>query len=172
MCCSLSACVCAHKQQRTKHKLTVFIVSLPALSRRRRRRRCLCILICFAPLPNADVIAIQSCHCTQRASLSLVYSPLPLSFSLPLTRPASLCFSPFPGRTFWATFAYFRARPKSMQRFFNSARAASAAVRSWCWCCCLGNVLPALPAYFLLCSRILLLLLVGFPFKLFSSYSA
>lgn len=172
MCCSLSACVCAHKQQRTKHKLTVFIVSLPALSR--RRRRCLCILICFAPLPNADVIAIQSCQCTQRASLSLVYSPLPPSFSLPLSRPASLCFSPFPGRTFWATFAYFRARPKSMQRFFNSARAASAATaaRSWCWCCCLGNVLPALPAYFLLCSRILLLLLVGFPFKLFSSYSA
>lgn len=168
MFCSLSACVCAHKQQRTKHKLTVFIVSLPALSR--RRRRCLCILICFAPLPNADVIAIQSCHCTQRASLSLSCIPLslPPSLSLSLALPPSV-FLHSPGERFGPLLHIFARALKACNVFLTlhvlplplplrAAGAGAAALATFClrcqhisfcaraFCCCC--LLVFLSSYF------------------------
>lgn len=166
MCRSLSACVCAHKQQRTKHKLTVFIVSLPALSR--RRRRCLCILICFAPLPNADVIAIQSCQCTQRASLSRVF-PSPSLLLSPSLSPCLPLFFSIPRTNVLGHFCIFSRALKACNVFLTlhvlplplplrAAGAGAAALATFClrcqhisfcaraFCCCC--LLVFLSSYF------------------------
>lgn len=153
VCVSVYVCaVRAHKQQRTKHKLTVFIVSLPSLSRRHCLCRCLCTLICFAPLPNADVIPIQSCHCTQRVFpslsrilLSLPFSPT-LNLSLPLPLPLALPPSVFlhsPGERFGPLLHIFARALKACNVFLAQhvlplplrSGAGAAALETFCLRC-------------------------------------
>lgn len=155
MCMHVCMCVCvcavrAHKQQRTKHKLTVFIVSLPALSRRRRRRRCLCIFICFAPLPNADVIAIQSCHCTQRASLCLA---IPASISFPLSFPISFAhpltvFLHSPGERFGPLLHIFARALKACNVFLTPHVLPLPLLLPWQRFACAASIFPFVLAHF------------------------